>query len=266
MAKFGPLALAGIVVACSGWARAADLPPAPSLPPPSSADSEFGGWYLRGDAGVGVNLTAPDLQTAGAVGRTFDDTAVSPSGMIDVGGGYQFNGMFRADGTLEYRALARLRSLSTPADRASPLLGGPAPFGGSDRADVASFVGLINGYVTPGAWYGFRAIPGRRRRLRRQSTIRRPCRWRIEDQLRLGADGWSRLRSHFEPEGRGRVPLSELWLDWRRRALLAEQARLQRLQVGTYLSDRRRAIGARRRRVLKTGGFIRYPAVAAQTA
>ena len=160
MAKFGPLALAGIVVACSGWARAADLPPAPSLPPPSSADSEFGGWYLRGDAGVGVNLTAPDLQTAGAVGRTFDDTAVSPSGMIDVGGGYQFNGMFRADGTLEYRALARLRSLSTPADRASPLLGGPAPFGGSDRADVASFVGLINGYVTPGAWYGFAPFLG----------------------------------------------------------------------------------------------------------
>ena len=160
MAKFGPLALAGIAAACCGWARAADLPPAPSLPPPSSADSEFGGWYLRGDAGVGVNLTAPDLRTAGAAVRTFDDTAVSPSGLIDVGAGYQFNGMFRADGTLEYRALARLRSLSTPADRASPFLGGPAPFGGSDRADVASFVGLINGYVTPGAWYGFAPFLG----------------------------------------------------------------------------------------------------------
>ena len=62
MAKLGPLALAGIVVASCGWASAADLPPTPSLPrrrPPT----EFSGWYLRGDAGVGVNLTAPELQT-----------------------------------------------------------------------------------------------------------------------------------------------------------------------------------------------------------
>ena len=80
--------------------------------------------------------------------------------MIDVGAGYQFNEMFRADGTLEYRALARLRSLSTLTDPASPYFGGLAPFGGFDRADVASFVGLINGYVNPGTWYGFAPFLG----------------------------------------------------------------------------------------------------------
>jgi opacity protein-like surface antigen len=160
MAKLGPLVLAGIAAACGGWARAADLPPAPSLPPPSSADSQFGGWYLRGDAGVGVNSTAPELRSAGAATRTFGDTTLSPFGMIDVGGGYQFNGMFRADGTLEYRALARLRSPSMLTDSASPHFGDPAPFGGFDRANVASFVGLINGYATPGTWYGFAPFLG----------------------------------------------------------------------------------------------------------
>ncbi len=160
MAKLGPLVLSGIGAACWGWARAADLPPAPSLPPPSSADSQFSGWYLRGDAGVGFNSTAPELQTAGGASRTFDDTALSPFAMIDVGGGYQFTEMFRADGTLEYRSLARLRWLSPQTEPAFPYFGARPPFGGFDRADVASFVGLVNGYASPGTWYGFAPFLG----------------------------------------------------------------------------------------------------------
>ena len=62
MAKLGPLALAAIAAAFSGWARAADLPPAPSLPPASAAEEEFSGWYLRGDVGGGVNAAAPKLE------------------------------------------------------------------------------------------------------------------------------------------------------------------------------------------------------------
>ena len=42
-----------------GWARAAHRRCTGSLSP---ADAQFGGWYLRGDVGIGVNSTAPELK------------------------------------------------------------------------------------------------------------------------------------------------------------------------------------------------------------
>jgi opacity protein-like surface antigen len=170
MAKLGPLALAGIAAAFSGWARAADLPPAPSLPPLSPADAQFGGWYLRGDVGIGVNSTAPELKIAadpiaagvaggfisGAATQPFSNTTLSPFGMVDFGAGYQVNSWFRADATLEYRARARLQSLYALTDPA----GGPAQYADPYRADVASIVGLVNGYANLGAWYGFSPFLG----------------------------------------------------------------------------------------------------------
>jgi opacity protein-like surface antigen len=161
MAKLRRLALAGIPVVSCGWANAADLPPAPPLPE-QTAEEEFSGWYLRGDVGGGVNSGRPELEIApeataasagGAVGR-FDNATLSPFGIVDVGAGYQFNSWFRADATIEYRGGASLRSGATYA------WAGPAQTGNTFRADVASFVGLVNGYVTPGAWYGFSPVLG----------------------------------------------------------------------------------------------------------
>jgi len=162
MAKLRLLALAGIPVVWCGWANAADLPPAPSLPEQAATD-EFSGWYLRGDVGGGVNSARPELETApsviaagadewllsGAAARRFDNATLSPFGMVDVGAGYQFNSWFRADATLEYRAGARLDSLYSQPQVTD-----------SYRADVSSFVGLVNGYATPGAWYGFTPFLG----------------------------------------------------------------------------------------------------------
>ena len=99
MARLSRLALTGLAAVLSGWARAADLPPAPSLPEAESGPAAFGGWYLRGDVGGGVNTTAPELKVApgpivagpaggfisGAATETFNYTTVSPFGMIDVG-------------------------------------------------------------------------------------------------------------------------------------------------------------------------------------
>jgi opacity protein-like surface antigen len=174
MAKLRPLALAAMAAASCGWSRAADLPPAPSLPSPSPAEAQFGGWYLRGDVGVGVNLTAPELQIApdpiaagvatgfvsSAATEAFNNTTLSPSGVIDFGAGYQFNSWFRADATLEYRAGANLQSLYTLNDPASPTYGGPAQYADFYRADLASLVGLINGYVNLGTWYGLSPFLG----------------------------------------------------------------------------------------------------------
>jgi opacity protein-like surface antigen len=165
MARLSRLALTGAAAVLSGWARAADLPPIPSLPEATSDPAEFGGWYLRGDVGAGVNMNAPELRDApdsiaagvaggfniGAAHQTFNDTTLSTSGIVDAGAGYQFDNWFRADATIEYRFGAGLHSRFAGAGPAT--LDGPAQYADFDRGDVASIVGLVNGYVSPGAWY-----------------------------------------------------------------------------------------------------------------
>ncbi len=174
MAKLRPLAIAAAALASLGWANAADLPPAPTLPASPPPAAEFSGWYLRGDVGLGVSSAAPQLQDtpdpiangvasgflSTAAVQNFNNTTLSPFGMIDVGAGYQFNDWFRMDGTFEYRGGAGLQSLYTLTDPASPTFGGPLQSADFFRGDVASFIGLINGYVNVGTWYGISPFVG----------------------------------------------------------------------------------------------------------
>ena len=90
---------------------------------------------------------------------------------MDVGVGYQFNPWFRVDGTLEYRAGANLQSLYTLTDPASPAYYGPAQFADFYRADVSSFIGLVNGYVESRELLGDIALHRRRPRLCRQQRV-----------------------------------------------------------------------------------------------
>jgi opacity protein-like surface antigen len=166
MANLKGLALAASVAV--GWgalAQAADLPPAPRLPAPTVA--EFSGWYLRGDVGIGI-ASAPDLENlpdpiatgvssgflSTSASQAFNNTTLSPFGMIDFGVGYQFNNWFRVDGTLEYRGGANLQSLYTLTDPASPYFGGPLQYADFYRVNVSSFIGLFNGYVNVGNFWG----------------------------------------------------------------------------------------------------------------
>ncbi len=174
MALLRPFAIAFAAAACCGLANAADLPPAPKLPQPALATEDFGGWYLRGDVGVGVSAAAPQLEIApdplsgglasgflsASARQAFNNTTLSPFGMIDVGGGYRFNDWFRMDGTFEYRGGADLQSLFTLTDPASPYFGGPLQSADFYRANVSSFIGLINGYVNLGAWFGLSPFVG----------------------------------------------------------------------------------------------------------
>ncbi len=143
-------------------AAAVDLPPVPQLPPASAPEPAFGGWYLRGDIGAGIEAGAPNLQTVPdpvATGvssgflspyasQAFSNTTLSSFGMIDAGVGYQFNSWFRMDGTLEYRWGANLHSLHTLNDAASPYFNnGALQYADFYRADVSSVVGLVNAYV-----------------------------------------------------------------------------------------------------------------------
>jgi opacity protein-like surface antigen len=163
-----PLILVGMaVVSCEGVDAADKLPPAPVLPSENS-DAEFSGWYLRGDLGVGANATAPELKISpdpvtflsNAATESFADASLSPFGSIGFGAGYQLNDWFRMDGTFEYHGGAKLRLLDTGIDLASSPIGVPSLFGDSYRANLQSFVGLINGYVNAETWYGFSPFVG----------------------------------------------------------------------------------------------------------
>lgn len=176
MANLKALAIAVCVaVAVGRLADAADLPsPSPHLVAPAPIAADFGGWYLRGDVGMGINATTPDLQTvpdplaAGVstgflstqASEAFNNTTLSSSGIIDAGVGYAFNSWFRVDGTLEYRGGAGLQSLATLTDPASPAYGGPVQYADFYRGNVTSFVGLINGYASPGTYWGISPFVG----------------------------------------------------------------------------------------------------------
>ena len=125
---------AGVALASGGLASAADLPPAPRLPTPAPVVEDFGGWYLRGDVGVGLNATSVDLQNypdpiatgissdflSSQANQAYNNTTLSPFALMDVGVGYQFNPWFRVDGTLEYRAGANLQSSTRSLTRLRP--------------------------------------------------------------------------------------------------------------------------------------------------
>jgi opacity protein-like surface antigen len=150
--------LAGALAAgmVSTGANAADLalPPPPPMEAPPPPPPQFGGWYLRGDVGVGINQLS-SLRSSfdsgfDVPGDRFDQAAVSDSAIIDLGIGYQFNNWFHADVTGEYRTGARYSAIEsyTPPT---------CPFGrcyDNYSANVSSAVFLANGYFDIGTWYG----------------------------------------------------------------------------------------------------------------
>ncbi len=171
MAKFKALILAGgALLALARAAAAADLlPPAPALEPLPPPPIEFNGWYLRGDVGLGASATTPNLAitpnpiTAGIAGGTLSTSAynnfynptISSSGMFDLGFGYQFNSWFRADVTGEYRGGANFQTLEMLADT-TVLPGNTSGQQYADfyRANLSSYIAMVNGYVDLGTWYG----------------------------------------------------------------------------------------------------------------
>lgn len=124
MRSLKSLAVAGVVtLGASATAFAADLPPPPMLEAPApKAIAVGGGWYLRGDIGIGTNRHDPDVEFLSngappplAVGASYimDDFKMGSSAFFGVGIGYQFNNWLRADLTAEYRGSASLSGRDT---------------------------------------------------------------------------------------------------------------------------------------------------------
>jgi opacity protein-like surface antigen len=152
---------AAVASGASFAANAADLlPPPPPIEAPMPAP-EFGGWYLRGDAGVGavqmsgwrstlqpIDGTGQSLATSGTF-ITPAFASIGDQGFIDMGVGYQFNGWFRADITGEYRTQANYRAGMLWANAFSGGSGGDYYNSG-----VSTALFMANGYVDLGTWHG----------------------------------------------------------------------------------------------------------------
>ena len=108
MGKLNALLLAGAVAfGAIGSAHAADLPYPPPIEPIAPEPVDFGGWYLRGDVGVGSSLR-PDIRSSFDANVTvpnprFDERQLGDSAFVGGGVGYQLNNFLRFDATGEYR-------------------------------------------------------------------------------------------------------------------------------------------------------------------
>ena len=168
MASFKALCLAGVAsFIATAAVHAADLPP-PLLPPPPPVEFQpppqvlGGNWYLRGDIGIGI----ADLRTKASSfdyavpDARYESHSLDDSGIVDAGVGYRFNDYFRADVTGEYRSAAHSSAIesynqgyyNSPPDSTR----GFDTYSGSIR----SVVGLLNGYVDAGTWYGVTPFVG----------------------------------------------------------------------------------------------------------
>jgi opacity protein-like surface antigen len=167
MAKYKAFIVAsGALFALARAAGAADLlPPPPALEPLPPAPIEFSGWYLRGDLGLAISAapkfdTTPDALASGIAGGSLTASAtegyfnptISESGFFDFGFGYQFNNWFRADVTEELRGGGSFQGLEIVDD--SGHTGGAAQWADFYRANLSSYVTLLNLYGDLGTWYG----------------------------------------------------------------------------------------------------------------
>lgn len=156
--------LGGAVIGMTGFAQAADLlPPPPPMEPAPMAAPEYSGWYLRGDVGVGIQTSNINLNLSPnpLIGlpsdafNSFYNPSISAAALFDVGIGYQINNWLRFDVTGEYRGGSHFQALEQVGIPSQT-----AQFADFYRGDISSIVGLVNGYVDIGTWYGITPFVG----------------------------------------------------------------------------------------------------------
>jgi opacity protein-like surface antigen len=156
--------VSGAVIGMTNLAQAADLlPPPPRMEPSPMSAPDFSGWYLRGDVGMAIQTAnlSPSISPNPLIGQpadafnSFYNSSLSASGLFDVGVGYQINNWLRFDVTGEYRGGSHFQTLEQVGVPSTA-----AQFADFYRGDVSSFIGLVNGYVDIGTWYGVTPFVG----------------------------------------------------------------------------------------------------------
>ena len=150
------------IIGLSAVAQAADMGGpfrAPTVVTPLAEAAANGGWYLRGDVGIGINMR-PNFVSEGPAGIDTNPAAswlsrdMKDTPFIGIGVGYQFTDYLRGDITAEYRAATRFRANAayprTATDIAYPFYDG----------EMTSTVVLANGYADLGNYNGLTPYVG----------------------------------------------------------------------------------------------------------
>lgn len=138
-------------------ARAADLLPPPPMPEPIMSEIG-GGWYLRGDVGVGImdydQTRVVSFSTAipvtGFLGRQKE---IGDQVFVGAGVGYEYSSWLRFDVTGEYRTKTKWSYLEQDTNF------GPANFN-KTSGHFSSAVGLANVYFDLGTYWGLSPFVG----------------------------------------------------------------------------------------------------------
>jgi opacity protein-like surface antigen len=146
------LALAGATALLSTAANAADLPPPLPAPVIQPVQVVVGGWYLRGDVGVGQksfsdfqhNQTNPNFVWPAS--WSVDQKDMADTAFVGFGVGYAWNNWLRFDITGEYRMKEAFKVV------------GSYDCGGVRCFDVyeghhSNWLVLANAYVDLGTWW-----------------------------------------------------------------------------------------------------------------
>ncbi len=231
--KFFAFTAVALIVATA--AQAADFAPPP---PPPPVQHFGGGWYLRGQVGVGM-LKGDQVEyiknPANFNDFAFEQSDIGDTVFVGGGVGYEFNRWLRFDATAEYRSKARVKAFG------SYTFGG-GTFGDAYDGYIKSWLFLANAYVDLGTWncltpFVGAGIGGAYNTLADFTDIgigtsgRGIGRDSSEWHHGLGALCGSCLRCLAEPEDRSDLSLPRLRLDHRHHRL---HRRLQpgQLQVG----------------------------------
>lgn len=117
-------------------------------------------FYVRGDVGIGrFGFSGVSQDDVIANGGSFISQSLSDTVYVGAGLGWQVNSRFRFDLTGEYRATARLKAM----DNLTASLTGPDGTLQSNTVydgNLASYVGLLNGYWDLFNWRGFTPYVG----------------------------------------------------------------------------------------------------------
>lgn len=158
--KMHLFASAALLTLITAPAVAADLSEAPPMRVVQAPIEVGGGWYLRGDVGVG----ASDFGDLSDVNGIFAATTASvpykshaSQTIVGAGLGYQFNEYFRADLTAEYRGAA---DFSFGYQNNVTCGGCTTQYNNHFSGKRSSVVGLVNAYVDLGTFSGLTPFVG----------------------------------------------------------------------------------------------------------
>jgi opacity protein-like surface antigen len=133
-------------------AQAADF--APPVPPPVQPGFA-GGWYLRGQVGVGMNGAVGFETQPIPANAAFATKSIGDSPFVGAGVGYEWNKWLRVDVTGEYRAKTQVSVLGHYTQPPAPTV-----FVDTFQGNVSSWVFLANAYVDLGTWDCFTPFVG----------------------------------------------------------------------------------------------------------